>query len=132
MKRDRFDEGAAIVAAISSMAVALGHEPLVIAFSDFWVAAAAAIGGAAASWLVFPWLAREDGWWAWVEDLFCVGFAIGLAGAIAGTLMLPILGTIMGIGLSFMLPIMKPTTALIYLLGAGAAVGLARTRRALA
>ncbi len=131
MKRDRFDEWAAILAAIASMSVALSHPLLLDAFGDFWVAASGAVGGAAASWLVFPWLGREDGWWDRLEDVFKVGFAIGLAGAITGTLMLQIIGTVMGIGLSLMLPIMQPRIAVLYLLGAAAAIGLARARRML-
>lgn len=132
MKRDRFDEGAAILAAIASMGVALSHDPLVGAFGDLWVSAAAAVGGATASWFVFPWLGRDKGWWAWFDDLFRVGFAIGLAGAIAGTLMIPFVGTAMGIGFSLMMPILVPKVGLVYLMGAPAAIGLARTRFALA
>lgn len=130
MKRNGFDEAAALVAAIGSMAVALHHDPLVAGFGDLWVGLAAAIGGGAASWLVFPWLARNSGWTEVVADLFKVGFAIGLAGAIAGTLLVPIIGTVTGIGQTLMLPIQYPKLALVYAFGAAAALVLARAKAA--
>ena len=129
MKRNGFDQAAAIVAAISSMAVALSHEPLVAGFGDPWVALASAIGGGAASWLVFPWLARNSGWAEVVADLFKVGFAIGLAGAIAGTLLVPIFGTVLGIGQTLILPIQYPKLAFVYAFGTAAALALARAKK---